>query len=51
MEVDKVRKIMKGMAAMISSQQPMFSLEYVKKMLGLDKKDLRIDKINRMFNE
>jgi len=51
MEVDKVREVMKKMGTMINSGQPMFSVEYLKKMLGLKKNDLRMDKINNMFNE
>ena len=51
MEVDKVREVMKNMGAMINSGQPTFSVEYLKKMLGLKKNDLRMNKINKMFNE
>jgi hypothetical protein len=51
MEVEKVREIMKKMASMVSSQQSMFSVEYLKKMLDLKKNDLRMNKINKMFDE
>ena len=51
MEVEKVMEIMNKMGAMINSGQPMFSTDYLMRMLGLRKKDIRIEKINRMFNE
>ena len=51
MEVEKVKEIMNKMGAMINSGQPMFSTDYLMRMLGLRKKDIRIEKINRMFNE
>jgi hypothetical protein len=51
MEVEKVKEIMSKMGAMINSGQPMFSKDYLMRMLGLRKKDLRMDKINKMFNE
>jgi hypothetical protein len=51
MEVDKVKEIMSKMGAMINSGQPMFSVEYLKKMLGMKKNDLRMNKINKMFDE
>jgi hypothetical protein len=51
MEVEKVKEIMNKMGSMINSGQPMFSKDYLMRMLGLRKKDLRIEKINKMFNE
>lgn len=51
MEVEKVKEIMSKMGSLINSGQPMFSKEYLMRMLGLKKKDIRIEKINRMFNE
>jgi hypothetical protein len=51
MEVEKVKEIMNKMGSMINSGQPMFSTDYLMRMLGLRKKDLRIEKINKMFNE
>jgi hypothetical protein len=51
MEVEKVKEIMSKMGTMINSGQPMFSKDYLMRMLGLRKKDLRIEKINRIFNE
>jgi hypothetical protein len=51
MEVDKVREMMKSMNTMIDSSHPMFSVEYLKKMYGLKKNDLRMNKINKIFNE
>ena len=51
MEVEKVKEIMSKMGSLINSGQPMFSKEYLMRMLGLRKKDIRIEKINRMFNE
>jgi hypothetical protein len=51
MEVEKVKEIMNKMATMIDSSHPMFSVEYLKKMFGLKKNDLRMNKIKRMFNE
>ena len=51
MEVEKVKEIMSKMGSLINSGQPMFSTEYLMRMLGLSKKDIRIEKINRMFNE
>lgn len=51
MEVEKVKEIMNKMGSMINSGQPMFSKDYLMRMLGLKKKDLRMEKINKMFNE
>ena len=51
MEVEKVKEMMTKMASLINSGQPMFSTDYLMRMLGLRKKDIRIEKINRMFNE
>ena len=51
MEVEKVKEIMSKMGSLINSGQPMFSTEYLMRMLGLRKKDLRMEKINRMFDE
>ena len=51
MEVEKVKEIMNNMGSMINSGQPMFSKDYLMRMLGLRKKDLRMEKINKMFNE
>ena len=51
MEVEKVKEMMRKMGSMINSGQPMFSTENLMKMLRLKKKDTRIEKINRMFNE
>ena len=51
MEVEKVKEIMSKMGSLINSGQPMFSTEYLMRMLGLRKKDIRIEKINRIFDE
>ena len=51
MEVEKVKEMMTKMGSLINSGQPMFSTDYLMRMLGLRKKDIRIEKINRMFNE
>jgi len=51
MEVERVKEIMNKMDTMIDSSHPMFSKDYLMRMLGLRKKDLRIEKINRIFNE
>jgi hypothetical protein len=51
MEVEKVKEMMNKMGSMINSGQPMFSTDYLMRMLGLKKNDLRMNKINRMFNE
>jgi hypothetical protein len=51
MEVEKVREMMKSMNTMIDISHPTFSVEYLKKMFVLRKKDIRIEKINRIFNE
>jgi hypothetical protein len=51
MEVEKVKEIMNKMGSLINSGQPMFSKDYLMRMLGLKKNDLRMNKINRMFNE
>lgn len=51
MEVEKVKEIMNKMGSMINSGQPMFSKDYLMRMLGLRKKDLRMEKINKIFNE
>lgn len=50
MEVEKVKEMMAKMSSLINNH-PMFSTEYLMRMLGLRKKDIRIEKINRMFNE
>ena len=49
MEVEKAKEMMDKMASVLHSGQPMFSTEYLMRMLS--KKDIRIEKINRMFNE
>ena len=51
MEVEKVKEMMTKMGSLINSGQPMFSTEYLMRMLGLRKKDIRIEKINRIFDE
>ena len=51
MEVEKVKEMMNKMGSMINSGQPMFYTDYLMRMLGLKKNDLRMNKINRMFNE
>ena len=51
MEVEKVKEIMSKMGSLINSGQPMFSTDYLMRMLGWRKKDIRIEKINRMLNE
>ena len=49
MEVEKVKEIMNKMGSMINSGQPMFSKDYLMRMLGLRKKDLRMEKINNLL--
>lgn len=51
MEVEKVKEMMDKMASSMNSGQPMFSKEYLMRVLGLRKKDIRIEKINRIFDE
>ena len=51
MEVEKVKEMMNKMSSLINSNHPMFSTEYLMRMFGLKKKDIRIEKINKMFNE
>ena len=51
MEVEKVKEMMDKMASLMNSDQSIFSKEYLMRILGLKKKDLRIEKINRIFDE
>jgi len=49
MEVEKVKEIMSKMSSLINSGQPMFSTEYLKKMLGLGNNNTRMMKIHKIF--
>jgi hypothetical protein len=56
MEVERVKDMMNKMSSLINGNHPMFSTElfsteYLMRMFGLRKKDIRIEKINRIFNE
>jgi|Laugrespbdmm15sd_2_1035082.scaffolds.fasta_scaffold224494_2 hypothetical protein len=48
-EIEKMDGIMKAMGSLLNSGQPMFSVNYLKKMLGLSQKEERMRNIESIF--
>ena len=48
-EIEKMDGIMKAMGSLLNSGQPMFSVNYLTKMLGLSQKEERMRNIESIF--